>query len=118
MNYIPNPLKSGTIVIWFGYGRDIPAGWSLCDGNNGTPDLTNRFVVGAGDIYEPQDSGGLISHDHGGIPSDHGHSIGGGVDIAAGAGYEAGTSNTFGGATTDASSNLPPYYALAYMMRL
>lgn len=38
-------FPSGAIAIWT--GSSIPAGWVLCDGNNGTPDLTNRFVRGA-----------------------------------------------------------------------
>lgn len=42
-------LFSGAIV-------DIPAGWALCDGNNGTPDLRDRFVLGAGSTYNPDDT--------------------------------------------------------------
>ena len=38
----------GMIMIWSGYIREIPSGWALCDGANGTPDLRGRFVVGAG----------------------------------------------------------------------
>lgn len=45
-------VPKGIIVIWSGSISDIPKGWALCDGNNGTPDLTRRFIVGAGNgIY-------------------------------------------------------------------
>ena len=45
-------VPKGIIVIWSGSLDDIPNGWVLCDGNNGTPDLTRRFIVGAGNgIY-------------------------------------------------------------------
>ena len=37
----------GGIVIWSGAANAIPSGWVLCDGNNSTPDLRNKFVVGA-----------------------------------------------------------------------
>ncbi len=49
-----NSLPIGSIVIWPGTVASIPAGWQLCDGTNGTPDLRDRFVVGA-----RQDSGGI-----------------------------------------------------------
>jgi len=41
------------ICLWAGAVIEIPAGWALCDGNNGTPDLRGRFVVGAGGSYNP-----------------------------------------------------------------
>lgn len=44
------------IMIWSGAIVDIPAGWALCDGNNGTPDLRNKIVIGAGDTYNPGDT--------------------------------------------------------------
>ena len=46
----------GIIVLWSGAIVDIPAGWHLCDGNMGTPDLRNKFIVGSGDIYNPGDT--------------------------------------------------------------
>lgn len=47
----------GTISMWVGSVGDIPAGWHLCDGTNGTPDLRDRFVVGAGNKYNPGSTG-------------------------------------------------------------
>ena len=57
-------VPSGGIILWSGVVGNIPAGWYLCDGNNSTPNLTNRFVVGAGDSYSPGDSGGANTHVH------------------------------------------------------
>lgn len=46
----------GFILLWHGAVVDIPPGWALCDGNNGTPDLRDRFVIGAGSTYNPYDT--------------------------------------------------------------
>lgn len=46
----------GIIVLWYGAIVDIPAGWQLCDGTNGTPDLRNKFIAGAGDTYAVDDT--------------------------------------------------------------
>lgn len=46
----------GIIVIWSGAIADIPAGWSLCDGFNGRPDLRDKFLIGAGGSYNPGDT--------------------------------------------------------------
>lgn len=48
----------GIIVMWSGAANAIPAGWKLCDGRNGTPDLRDRFVIGAGSGYAVGASGG------------------------------------------------------------
>ena len=42
------PLPCGTIMMWSGQPVDIPTGWAVCDGTNGTPDLRGRFVLGSG----------------------------------------------------------------------
>ena len=41
-------MPTGAIIMWSGLIGDVPAGWVVCDGNNGTPNLTDRFIVGAG----------------------------------------------------------------------
>lgn len=51
-------LPKGAIIMWSGSVSSIPNGWALCDGNNGTPDLRNRFIVGAGGEYAVGDTGG------------------------------------------------------------
>lgn len=45
------PVPSGFIGMWSGSVAAIPSGWLLCDGTNGTPNLVDRFVVGAGSSY-------------------------------------------------------------------
>ena len=47
-----NAFPSGGIIIWSGAANAIPSGWYLCDGNNGTPDLRNRFIIGAGKDFD------------------------------------------------------------------
>lgn len=44
-------VPRGVITMWFGTTSNIPAGWALCDGGNGTPDLRDRFVIAAGGGY-------------------------------------------------------------------
>lgn len=46
--YVDNRLPAGVIVMWAGDIDKIPQGWALCDGNNGTPDLRNTFILGNG----------------------------------------------------------------------
>jgi hypothetical protein len=48
-NTVVNPI--GTIKLWFNTYASIPTGWQYCDGTNGTPDLRNKFVIGAGSTY-------------------------------------------------------------------
>ena len=55
---INSPFPSGGIVMWSGSVASIPSGWLLCDGTNGTPDLRNRFIVGAGSTYAVGATGG------------------------------------------------------------
>lgn len=51
-------IPKGIICMWSGLLEDIPSGWHLCDGNDGTPDLRNRFIVGTGSKYGVGDTGG------------------------------------------------------------
>ena len=58
-NFDPNSVfPAGMIVMWWGDVNAIPDGWALCDGNNGRPDLRNRFIVGVGSDYVIGDTGG------------------------------------------------------------
>ena len=68
---VDNGFPSGGIIIWSGASTAIPTGWYLCDGNNSTPDLRNRFVVGATDTYNVGDTGGSNSADHLHTTGDH-----------------------------------------------
>ena len=144
-------FPTGGIILWSGSVASIPSGWALCNGSNGTPDLRNRFVVGAGSTYAVNATGGsadaiVVSHTHTATSSSsvtdpgHAHNVdgaygGGGnpggslnVDNPSGknrATTTATTGITVATSTTVASTgssgtnaNLPPYYALAYIMKL
>lgn len=54
-------LPTGMIMLWSGSTATIPTGWLICDGSNGTPDLRDRFVVGAGSTYSPSGTGGALT---------------------------------------------------------
>ena len=56
-----NSIPSGGIILWSGSTASIPSGWYLCNGANGTPDLRDRFVVGAGSSYSVGATGGAAS---------------------------------------------------------
>lgn len=53
-----NPVPAGFIGMWSGAINAIPSGWLLCNGSNGTPDLRDRFIVGAGSTYAVGNTGG------------------------------------------------------------
>jgi hypothetical protein len=138
-------FPSGGIIIWSGSSASIPSGWLLCDGSSSTPDLRNRFVVGATSTYAVGATGGtadaiVVSHTHTAtstvtdpghfhtVPYAAGDAIGGGGAVPAyrGSGTSSVSTATTGitVATTNASSgssgtnqNLPPYYALCYIMK-
>lgn len=55
-------IPSGLIAMWSGASTAIPDGWLLCDGNNNTPDLRDRFIVGAGNSYTIGATGGEATH--------------------------------------------------------
>jgi hypothetical protein len=154
------PTPAGVIVLWSGSIGSIPAGWALCNGNNGTPDLRDRFIVGAGSTYAVDATGGsanaiVVSHTHTysgttastsltGTLTQQGNRAG----MASGTGvfsdsvaltnfapasspgsavpqsfdFDATHTHTYTG-TTDSTgnsatnANLPPYYALCYIMK-
>lgn len=66
-------IPRGVIVMWYGKVDQVPGGWALCDGTNGTPDLRSRFIVGAGEggtlSYVPGDKGEPDKHIVQDIPS-------------------------------------------------
>lgn len=51
-------IPTGGIIIWSGSVGSIPSGWLLCNGSGGTPNLTDRFIVGAGNSYGVGATGG------------------------------------------------------------
>ncbi|QZP37748.1 hypothetical protein [Halobaculum magnesiiphilum] len=139
-------VPSGVITMWSGSTTDVPDGWTLCDGSDGTPDLTDRFVVGAGDSYAVDDTGGaasvqlsedeMPSHSHNGSTTtdgEHSHDYTGVTFDGEGNGSIQARSQTT--RTTEpagdhshnlnidqaggdsAHENRPPYLALAFIMK-
>ncbi|WP_439412910.1 hypothetical protein [Enterobacter ludwigii] len=62
-NYVSSVLPKGIITMFSGTKNDIPKGWALCDGNNGTPDLRDRFIVMAGPKYNGPGGGSMKTED-------------------------------------------------------
>ena len=56
-----NLVPTGVIVLWSGSSASIPSGWHLCDGTAGTPNLQDRFVIGAGSTYAVAATGGATT---------------------------------------------------------
>ena len=153
-----SPFSSGMILIWsgsIGQISSIAGGWVLCDGSNGTPDLRDRFVIGAGNAYSVAQTGGsadavVVTHTHSAtstsVVTDPGHthssSTGGsfwtnsvsgnqftgnpGQNItlasinSATTGISVATSTSTAapsGSVSGTNRNLPPYYALCYIMK-
>lgn len=150
-------FPSGGIVMWSGSIASIPTGWALCNGTNGTPNLVDRFIVGAGSSYGVGATGGsanstLIAHTHSiSSAGSHTHSFNTGAQYSTADSapnspitYLAGTSGTSAlqsgsginsqgyilsagdhthsvtsaGTGSGSGDNLPPYFALAYIMKL
>lgn len=146
-------LPAGVIVMWSGAVSAVPTGWHICDGTNGTPNLTGRFVVHAdadtGGTYNVGATGGqthitdVPEHTHGAgtlaADSDGAHSHNyelpndatrgsGSLGARAVTGTTTATStsgahtHTISGSTASTGSASvdvrPPYYALAYIMKL
>ena len=66
---VPQALRDeivprGVIIPWWGDGRRPPAGWVICDGRNGTPDLRERFIRGAGEGVTAHERGEADPHTH------------------------------------------------------
>jgi len=112
-------IPGGGIILWHGAIVDIPIGFVLCNGANSTPDLRNRFIVGAADTYAPGDTGGSASHAHTYSDGGHTHTIGtgGAISSAAPEDFAAATESTTVAGTTAAFSTLPTYYAICYIMK-
>jgi len=102
--------------MWSGAIVDIPFGWQLCNGSNGTPDLRNKFIVGAGSTYAVGATGGALTHTHS-VALNHTHST---LPMMGGTGMPASPAapSYAASVTSGTGSSLPPYYALCYIMKL
>jgi hypothetical protein len=156
--YVNNLFPAGIIAMWSGLIVNIPAGWNLCNGSNGTPDLRNRFIIGAtlddttaktSVTGSNTQTGGtkdavVVSHNHSGGTTSTA-SLTGSFTNSSNSGYAVtgvfSTLNTFGGnggepqtnrtvgfdashshtiaaeGVSGTNQNLPPYYALAFIMK-
>jgi len=150
---LANGVPSGAILLWSGSVASIPSGWLLCNGTSGTPDLRDRFIVGAGSGYAVNAIGGspdaiVVSHTHTATSTDSGHvhapptglntpylsnpfSGDGSIDSSgatgpsernAVAGNSASavaniTTTVASAGSSGTNANIPPYYALAYIMK-
>jgi hypothetical protein len=139
-------LPTGMILLWSGSIGSIPSGYLLCDGTNSTPDLRDRFIVGAGSSYSVNQTGGsadaiVVSHTHTAtsVVTDPGHlhtylaknanfGTTSGPDAhpsmttvsentgTATTGITVATTNATSG-TSGTGANIPPYFALCYIMK-
>jgi len=97
---LPSYVPPGVIVAWSGVLSSIPSGWLLCDGNNGTPNLIDRFLQGiTTSTTEPGTTGGAHSITIGttGLDADGYHR----VQVTIGATFD----------------NRPKYYEVAWIMK-
>lgn len=143
-------VPSGVIVMWSGTVATIPTGWRLCDGSNGTPDLRDRFIIGArqdnAGVANTNVTGALtqtggskdaivVAHTHTMQSAGaHAHTYSEAINTGAHptgsgrfdpTGTQTATTSTAGAHTHTIDStgssgdnaNLPPYYALAFIMK-
>ena len=107
---LTNAMPVGGIIIWSGSAAAIPTGFVLCDGSSGTPDLRDKFIVGAGSTYSVGANGGATTHNHGGT-------TGGVQNVTGGTGPAIGANDKTHDHSISSASSLPPYYALCFIMK-
>lgn len=124
-------VPAGVIVQWSGTIATIPAGWKLCDGTLGTPDLRDKFIVGArqdnGGVAKTNltgaltQVGGSITHNHNITDPGHTHTIPSAQFIVTAPDVDfLGQDHTDSGTTGITVNNVDapqPYFALAYIMK-
>lgn len=101
-----------TIMWWHGSLENIPSGWQLADGTNGTQDLRNDFMRCSGPGAPPFSSGGSSTHTHtadGQIWDPH---LGDAPMVAAGETYEDLLGDDAATITVSTDDHRPPYNAL------
>ena len=108
---------SGMILLWSGATNAIPTGWVICDGQNSTPDLRDRFVVGAGNAYAVDATGGAVSTTVSGSTNALSGENSNITGRSAGANMYGASTGHSHGINISGVSILPPYYALAYIMK-
>lgn len=129
-------IPAGMIAIWSGTLNDVPTGWVICDGENGTPDLRDKFVLGAGESHLIGETGGeeevtlttaqMPQHNHNWVfntPSDAGNQYGTVRDVVTVSQvttsqiYTTNSSAIVNRGSSQPHPNMPPYYTLLYIMK-
>jgi len=112
----------GIICMWSGALEDIPDGWALCDGTQGTPNIGNRFILGADPLYYPPGrKGGSYGHAHtaSALPAspslDTGDKF---INSEPDGHYTEQTYEHNHTLNVETTYNFPPYYAMAFIMKL
>ncbi len=118
----------GVIVMWSGAISEVPPGWGLCDGSQGTPDLRDRFVVGAVKDFQgvasctltgaATQTGGSVTHTHTFTTDGHLHGTKSGGPFAGSVGTIDIVKEKDSGTTDGPSTVAVPYFALAFIMKL
>ena len=121
----PDGIPSGFIGMWSGAVNAIPAGWLLCNGQNGTPDLRDRFIVGAVSGYSVGATGGsntvtltveqMPAHYHKYLLNNYSYFMAANGALARSVGDAGNTTDYAGG--NQPHENRPPYYALCFIMK-
>lgn len=127
-------VPKGVILMWSGQETNIPDGWALCDGTNGTPDLRGRFIIGFNSDYPLNSTGGSTTinlrhtHDYEGITNRmpdtspdmirfrEGYTSGDVYDMPSEE-HKHQYSGTTKASTIAEENVIPPYYALCYIMK-
>ncbi len=116
---IPSSFVTGMIIMWNSTVASIPSGWVLCDGNNSTPDLRDKFIVGV----TQDDSGTAKTNVTGSLlqtggststTTSIGNSAGGARIWTAVNQYQLGVQKVDHTHTADV---IPPFYALCFIMK-
>jgi hypothetical protein len=162
--YVDGAIPIGGIIMWSGTIATIPSNWKICDGSNNTPDLRNRFVIGAivdsnqramtnlettlyGDVTQTQTGGTkdavVVAHSHSATSNDvtpptgitelgllyrmneagtggnfHRAAVGNTPYYTGASGSHRHTITVAEQGESGTNKNLPPYYALAFIMRI
>lgn len=114
---VPLEINLGVITVWSGAIDNIPPGWFLCDGTNGTPDLRDRFVPSTGPLFAVGAEGGTVLHNHFFTSDTHSHALvpAGALDTPADGTLSNNTDAVVASGFTDDASLVPSFFALAHI---
>ena len=114
--FVQRDVPRGTIAFWTGNEADIPITWRVCNGTRHTPDLRDLFIGGAGNLYAPDDTGGILNHMHALIPNDHSHTALVGGDINPGTDFSTITNAVSIACVTENQNDILPWSSGLFIM--